>query len=75
VHGYTVVRPQEQGGEHALVDSEGHARRGYDMDGDALVLVRPDGYIGLFARPGTIDELDDYLGLLTPTSRAARFLG
>ncbi len=39
------------GGERDLVDVDGHAHRAYDLDGDALVLVRPDGYIGLLAGP------------------------
>jgi hypothetical protein len=45
----------------ALVDRHGHVRTAYDVRGEALVLVRPDGYIGLFARPGSIDQLDTYL--------------
>jgi 2-polyprenyl-6-methoxyphenol hydroxylase-like FAD-dependent oxidoreductase len=28
-------------------DSEGHARKGYDIHADTLLLIRPDGYIGL----------------------------
>lgn len=55
---HTVVRQGEPAGEGALVDTDGHAHRGYgiaapDAAGqpaaDALVLVRPDGYIGLMA--------------------------
>ncbi len=45
--GYTVVRPGEPAGEHAVVDTDGHARAGYDVADGTLVLVRPDGYIGL----------------------------
>ncbi|WP_242646328.1 FAD-dependent monooxygenase [Streptomyces triculaminicus] len=30
-------------------DHEGHVRRGYDMDGDGLVLVRPDNHVALSA--------------------------
>jgi 2-polyprenyl-6-methoxyphenol hydroxylase-like FAD-dependent oxidoreductase len=34
-------------GASAWQDSEGHAARGYDVHSDALLLIRPDGYIGL----------------------------
>jgi hypothetical protein len=44
-----------------LVDVDGYARRAYGLTGDALVLVRPDGYIGLLARPGTAEQVDAYL--------------
>ncbi|MFF0059957.1 hypothetical protein ACFYRC_00170 [Streptomyces sp. NPDC005279] len=33
----------------ALRDVDGHARRAYGIDGDALVLVRPDNHIALIA--------------------------
>ncbi|WP_326651769.1 MULTISPECIES: FAD-dependent monooxygenase [unclassified Streptomyces] len=33
----------------ALRDTDGHARRAYGIDGDALVLVRPDNHIALVA--------------------------
>ncbi|WP_437281964.1 hypothetical protein WME90_15820 [Sorangium sp. So ce375] len=59
-----MVQPGEPAGPRAVVDTEGHARAGYGVDGDALVLVRPDGYIGRFASPGTAEELDEYLRLL-----------
>jgi hypothetical protein len=32
-----------------LFDTEGHAHRAYDAKDGMLVLVRPDGYIGLIA--------------------------
>jgi 2-polyprenyl-6-methoxyphenol hydroxylase-like FAD-dependent oxidoreductase len=52
VRGYTI------GPAGDLVDSGGHARRAYGTDG--LVLVRPDGYIGVYdASP------EDYLRSLT----------
>ncbi len=63
IHAYVVVRPGEKDGDHAIVDYGGHARTGYDIADDALVLIRPDGYIGLFACPGALDELVEYLQL------------
>jgi 2-polyprenyl-6-methoxyphenol hydroxylase-like FAD-dependent oxidoreductase len=46
---------------HDLVDRHGDAGTAYDVAGEALVLVRPDGYVGLFARPGAMEQVDDYL--------------
>jgi len=34
-----------------LVDGEGHARRAYDISTNTLVLLRPDGYVGLTSPP------------------------
>ncbi|QRO01911.1 FAD-dependent oxidoreductase [Archangium violaceum] len=62
VHVHTVVEPGAPTGSRSLVDTHGHARKGYDLDGDALVLVRPDGYIGLVTRAPSADSVDDYLG-------------
>jgi 2-polyprenyl-6-methoxyphenol hydroxylase-like FAD-dependent oxidoreductase len=31
----------------SLIDTNGHAARAYDIDGDTLMVIRPDGYIGL----------------------------
>ncbi|WP_437514865.1 FAD-dependent oxidoreductase [Sorangium sp. So ce1099] len=61
VRARAVVRPGEPAAQRSLVDTGGHARAGYDVDGDALVLVRPDGHIGWLAVPGTAGQLDDYL--------------
>lgn len=40
--------------QHTLIDRDGHVKRAYSMTGDALILIRPDGYIGLTA--GRWDE-------------------
>jgi 2-polyprenyl-6-methoxyphenol hydroxylase-like FAD-dependent oxidoreductase len=71
VHAHLVVRPGEPVGAHELVDVDGHARRAYDLDGDALVLVRPDGHIGLLARPGTAGQVAAYLDRLGVAAPAA----
>jgi 2-polyprenyl-6-methoxyphenol hydroxylase-like FAD-dependent oxidoreductase len=52
-----AVRAYTVGAAGDLVDSGGHARRAYGTDG--LVLVRPDGYIGVYDAPP-----DDYLRAL-----------
>lgn len=33
--------------DHTLVESDGHASRAYGITGNAFILVRPDGHIGL----------------------------
>jgi 2-polyprenyl-6-methoxyphenol hydroxylase-like FAD-dependent oxidoreductase len=40
-------------GASGWLDSEGHAASGYDVHGDTLLVIRPDGYIGL-----TMDDKD-----------------
>jgi 2-polyprenyl-6-methoxyphenol hydroxylase-like FAD-dependent oxidoreductase len=45
----------------ALFDSGGFARRLYDAEPGALVLIRPDGYIGFRDRAEHWDELRSYL--------------
>jgi 2-polyprenyl-6-methoxyphenol hydroxylase-like FAD-dependent oxidoreductase len=41
-------------GDNALIDTTGEARKRYGVDGDGLVLIRPDGYVALTA--GTWDD-------------------
>jgi hypothetical protein len=53
-----------------LVDTHGHARRGYDLEGPVLVLVRPDGYLGLVTPGLGTERVEDYLALvLAPSLR------
>jgi hypothetical protein len=60
---YTVAHPEHTTvlSDHVLVDSDGQAHRAYGSIGNALILVRPDGYVGLTA--GVIDPgpILDYL--------------
>ncbi|MDG3015251.1 FAD-dependent oxidoreductase [Speluncibacter jeojiensis] len=44
-----------------LVDDYGCARAAYGVDGDAIVVVRPDGYIGMTAAADQIEEVRAYL--------------
>ncbi|SHF68716.1 FAD-dependent monooxygenase [Streptoalloteichus hindustanus] len=67
---HTVVRPGVPADEHALVDSDGHARAGYDAHDGTLVLVRPDGYVGLVAHPGSVEQVVEYWTALHGTPRA-----
>jgi hypothetical protein len=53
VHARSVLRADEPTRNvlsyPSLFDTEGHAHRAYDAKDGMLVLVRPDGYIGLIA--------------------------
>jgi hypothetical protein len=46
-----------------------HAKMGLDEDGGGVVVVRPDGYVGvvvgLVVGSGTVDALNDYFGAFT----------
>jgi hypothetical protein len=57
-----VVRPGEPVDEHTVVDVDGHARAGYDATDGTLVLVRPDGYVGLMA--DTVEQVEEYWAAL-----------
>jgi hypothetical protein len=46
-------------GARGLLDGDGHAARAYGTD--ALILVRPDGYIGLIADPAETGTVTEYL--------------
>jgi hypothetical protein len=56
-------RSRSSWGSRALIDDGGHARRAYGDN--RLVLVRPDGYVGLVAPPGNVEAVSDYLRGLT----------
>jgi 2-polyprenyl-6-methoxyphenol hydroxylase-like FAD-dependent oxidoreductase len=56
--GTGIVRPCRVG-PGGLLDDEGHVARAYGTD--ALVLVRPDGYIGLVAGPAETETVAEYL--------------
>jgi hypothetical protein len=55
-----MVKPRLVGARGLLDD--GHAARAYGTD--ALILVRPDGYIGLIADPAEAETVAEYLGSL-----------
>ena len=64
VHAFQVVAPGEVSGKHVLIDTHGHARTGYGLTSDALVLVRPDGYIGLITPELSVSAVERYLAFL-----------
>jgi 2-polyprenyl-6-methoxyphenol hydroxylase-like FAD-dependent oxidoreductase len=57
----------------AFADADGHARRGYDVPGedDVLLVIRPDGYLGLAldAGPDVAGRAREYLAGLGAASR------
>ncbi|GFZ89347.1 FAD-dependent oxidoreductase [Dyella caseinilytica] len=53
-------------GESGWLDSEGHAVRGYDIQSDTLLLIRPDGYIGFAINDKAPAAVDAYLRLINP---------
>ncbi|MBO0778329.1 MAG: FAD-dependent monooxygenase [Ktedonobacteraceae bacterium] len=63
VHVYHITRPGKlaESDKRALVDSEGHAHRAYGIPNEALVLIRPDGYIGLTGERWDDQAIIDYL--------------
>ncbi|HZC58841.1 MAG TPA: FAD-dependent monooxygenase [Chthoniobacterales bacterium] len=52
--------------EDVLLDSDGIAGELYDAEPGAIVLIRPDGYVGFRGNVGHADELSSYLaGIFT----------
>ncbi|HEX3792824.1 MAG TPA: FAD-dependent monooxygenase [Pseudonocardiaceae bacterium] len=60
--GTGLVRPVEVS---AAADPEGLAAERYGVTGDTLVLVRPDGYLGLIASADRPAAVSDYLAALS----------
>ncbi|WP_371785232.1 FAD-dependent monooxygenase [Streptosporangium subroseum] len=63
LHAYAVVAPGQQvpAGATALEDPHGLIRHGYGARENTLVVVRPDGYIGLLAHAPADHTLPAYL--------------
>jgi 2-polyprenyl-6-methoxyphenol hydroxylase-like FAD-dependent oxidoreductase len=56
-----VVDDRQAAGADDVIDVHGSARESYGMRSSGIVLVRPDGYIGLF---GEAADVDGYLQLV-----------
>jgi hypothetical protein len=52
----------DSAGARAYVDTTGKAHRSYGARNGTLVLVRPDGYVGLIDHDPGPDTLRDHLG-------------
>jgi 2-polyprenyl-6-methoxyphenol hydroxylase-like FAD-dependent oxidoreductase len=50
--------------QETVHDPDGHARRAYGITGDAVVLVRPDGYVALTGGTADPEAINGYLGEL-----------
>jgi hypothetical protein len=60
---YSVVHPDKitATSDCTIIDSDGLAFRAYGITNNALILVRPDGYIGLTGGNNSQEPLIDYL--------------
>lgn len=65
-----VVAQDENGSDH-WIDLEGSAARLYGPAGGALFVIRPDGYVGLTAKPSNLAEVTRYLELIVGMTPAA----
>jgi 2-polyprenyl-6-methoxyphenol hydroxylase-like FAD-dependent oxidoreductase len=69
VRAYAVVLPGTLLDGPGVVDADGHIHQGYGIErhpgAGQLVLVRPDGYIGLTAGTDAIDAVRKYLARMT----------
>lgn len=63
VRSVRVVDDRQAAGADAVVDVHGSARRSYGMGSSGIVLVRPDGHVGLFGEAGDIDGYLQLVGL------------
>lgn len=70
VRAYSVVRSGAATDDRTLVDSHGDVRRSYGVKGDALVLIRPDGYIGLVSGTLSADVVSRYLSQCVARERS-----
>jgi 2-polyprenyl-6-methoxyphenol hydroxylase-like FAD-dependent oxidoreductase len=61
---YNVLRPGQPWNNQTVVDGDGHVRAGYDAADGTLMLVRPDGYLGLVANPASVERVGAYLAAL-----------
>lgn len=47
--------------ENGVPDRDGHTRAAYDSQGEELILIRPDGYIGARTTSSDATAISDYL--------------
>jgi 2-polyprenyl-6-methoxyphenol hydroxylase-like FAD-dependent oxidoreductase len=66
VRTYTISRGGKPGpSDHALLDIDGYAYHFYGIQQDAVILVRPDGYIGLTTGHFDVQPINAYLHEVT----------
>ena len=57
-----VVR--QPAGPDDVADTDGYLARAYGATSRTLVLIRPDGYIGLISDAGDVSAVSDYLAAI-----------
>jgi 2-polyprenyl-6-methoxyphenol hydroxylase-like FAD-dependent oxidoreductase len=65
---YRLARPDSTTtttDKHTLIDNMGHAHQAYGITNDAVILIRPDGYIGLIGGNLRLESIVDYLCQVT----------
>jgi hypothetical protein len=61
LHICRITPPGTDTHDNALIDMDGHAYKAYGVNDDALILVRPDKYIGLIGSSADPQPILDYL--------------
>ncbi|MCK9875455.1 hypothetical protein MXD59_06630 [Frankia sp. Ag45/Mut15] len=61
LHAHTVLPAGSAAPAEACIDTTGLTHRGYGARNGTLVIVRPDGYVGLVAHDPRPDTLRNYL--------------
>jgi hypothetical protein len=56
----------------SVIDTDGHAHRDYGIDGDTLLIIRPDGHLGMRATDPEEAQALQYLTRLLPPEAPAR---
>ena len=51
-------------GPDDIADTKGHLARAYGATGRTLVLIRPDGYVGLISDAGDVSAVSQYLAAI-----------
>lgn len=65
-----VIREPEAGGALSVLDDKAkHAVRHYDIHNDTLMIIRPDGYIGMVTEEKTSQAVLAYLATATAADR------
>ena len=69
VHRHTILRSTGTPScDHDFAAIDDHAWKTYGIESAALILVRPDGYIGFLSRRGSEPQVEEYLRKTQPVS-------
>jgi 2-polyprenyl-6-methoxyphenol hydroxylase-like FAD-dependent oxidoreductase len=70
LHAYNIMRPGDKinTNDETIIDKDGYTFSAYGITDRALILVRPDGYVGLTSGNVDLQPIIDYLQLLQPHS-------